>query len=168
MATGYAPQMEKIAGMHPSEQREFVDANSVKDPPSATKFDINTNVTMNTLPSTANSDSEQLRGPAEMEGLTIIWSRNWLIAAYGAIMLISFINSLQQQTNFSWRPYVTSAFLMHGLTAMTDIVANIVGGVSKLPLAMFIDLVGRPQGFLMCLIFIIACKSFQSNWHVIV
>jgi hypothetical protein len=33
---------------------------------------------------------------------------------------------------------------------------------------MFIDLVGRPQGFLMCLIFIIACKSFQSNWHVIV
>ncbi|CAN9278155.1 unnamed protein product [Alternaria alternata] len=167
MATGYAPQMEKIAGMHPSEQREFVDANSVKNPSSAAKFDSNTNVTMNTLPSTANSDSEQLRGPAEMEGLTIIWSRNWLIAAYAAIMLISFINSLQQQTNFSWRPYVTSAFLMHGLTAMTDIVANIVGGVSKLPLAMFIDLVGRPQGFLMCLIFIIACKSFQSNWHVI-
>jgi hypothetical protein len=84
MATGYAPQMEKIAGMHPSEQREFVDANSVKNPPSAAKFDSNTNVTMNTLPSTANSDSEQLRGPAEMESLTIIWSRNWLIAAYGA------------------------------------------------------------------------------------
>jgi hypothetical protein len=79
-----------------------------------------------------------------------------------SIMLISFVNSLQQQANFSWRPYVTSAFMMHGLTAITDVVANIVGGVSKLPLAKFIDLVGRPQGFVLCLMFIVACKSFQT------
>ena len=78
-------------------------------------------------------------------------------------MLISFINSLQQQSNYSWRPYVTSAFQKHGLTAMTDIVANIVGGVSKLPLAKFIDLVGRPQGFLMCLTCIIACKHTRRS-----
>ncbi|KAG9186323.1 hypothetical protein G6011_02879 [Alternaria panax] len=177
MASGYAPQMEKMAGIGPSQQREFVDslevvvdANSVKNPPSTTgKLDSNTNVTMNTLNSTAEGDPEQFRGPADMESLTVIWTKNWLIAAYGAIMLISFINSLQQQANFSWRPYVTSAFLMHGLTAMTDIVANIVGGVSKLPLAKFIDLVGRPQGFLMCLMFIIAslilmalCQNVQT------
>ena len=79
------------------------------------------------------------------------------------IMLISFVNSLQQQTNFSWRPYVTSAFMMHGLTAITDIVANIVGGVSKLPLAKFIDIVGRPHGFLLCLMFIVACEFIHSN-----
>jgi hypothetical protein len=79
------------------------------------------------------------------------------------ILLISFVNSLQQQTNFSWRPYVTSAFKMHGLTAITDIVANIVGGVSKLPLAKFIDIVGRPQGFLLCLMFLVACKYIQSS-----
>jgi len=79
------------------------------------------------------------------------------------IMLISFVNSLQQQTNFSWRPYVTSAFMMHGLTAITDIVANIVGGVSKLPLAKFIDIVGRPHGFLLCLMFIVACKFYHSR-----
>lgn len=76
-------------------------------------------------------------------------------------MLISFINSLQQQANFTWKPYVTSTFAKHGLTAMTDIAANIVGGVSKLPLAKFIDLVGRPQGFLICLICIVLCKSCQ-------
>ncbi|KAL1797182.1 hypothetical protein ACET3X_003788 [Alternaria dauci] len=176
MASGYAPQMEKIAGMGPAVQREFIDslelidANSVKNPPStAAKSDGNTTVPMNLMPDTTDGDIEQARGPAEMEGLTIIWSRNWLIAAYGAIMLISFINSLQQQANFSWRPYVTSAFLMHGLTAMTDIVANIVGGVSKLPLAMFIDLVGRPQGFFLCLIFLVAalvlmtvCQNVQT------
>lgn len=83
-------------------------------------------------------------------------------------MLISFINSLQQQANFSWRPYVTSAFMMHGLTAMTDVVANIVGGVSKLPLAKFIDLVGRPQGFLMCLMFVVACESIHSDFKIFV
>lgn len=93
----------------------------------------------------------------------------WAAALYAImltfyrIMLISFVNSLQQQTNFSWRPYVTSAFMMHGLTAITDIVANIVGGVSKLPLAKFIDIVGRPHGFLLCLMFIVACKSFHSK-----
>jgi len=78
-------------------------------------------------------------------------------------MLISFVNSLQQQANFTWKPYVTSTFMKHGLTAMTDIVANIVGGVSKLPLAKFIDLVGRPQGFLVCLVCIIACKSYYFS-----
>lgn len=81
-------------------------------------------------------------------------------------MLISFINSLQQQANFTWKPYVTSTFAKHGLTAMTDIVANIVGGVSKLPLAKFIDLVGRPQGFLICLICIVICKSCQLYLRV--
>ncbi|EOA92288.1 uncharacterized protein SETTUDRAFT_84837 [Exserohilum turcica Et28A] len=112
---------------------------------------------------------EQPKGPAEMEAVTVVWTKNWLIVAYGAIMLISFINSLQQQANFTWKPYVTSTFMKHGLTAMTDIVANIVGGVSKLPLAKFIDLVGRPQGFLVCLACIIIslilmaiCQNVQT------
>jgi hypothetical protein len=39
---------------------------------------------MNTLPSTAENDVEQLRGPAEMENLAVIWTKNWLIAAYAA------------------------------------------------------------------------------------
>ena len=73
-------------------------------------------------------------------------------------MLISFVNSLQQQANYSWTPYVTSEFMLHGLTGITGIVANIIGGVSRLPLAKFIDLVGRPQGFLVCLVCVVLCK----------
>lgn len=68
------------------------------------------------------------------------------------IWVVSFVNSLQQSSNWSWTPYVTSEFALHGLTGITNIVANIVGGVSRLPLAKFIDLVGRPQGFIVCLV----------------
>ncbi|KAH7357610.1 major facilitator superfamily domain-containing protein [Pyrenochaeta sp. MPI-SDFR-AT-0127] len=97
-------------------------------------------------------DSDQAAGLAKMEAITLVWTKNWLITAYALIWAISFVNSLQQQANWSWKPYVTSEFLLHGLTGMTDVVAQIVGGVSKLPLAKFIDLVGRLQGFLVCLI----------------
>jgi hypothetical protein len=91
MASGYAPQMEKIAGMHPSEQREFcdnlevvADTTSVKPPSTTVKYDCNSNVTMNTMPSTTENDVEQLRGPAEMENLAVISTKNWLITAYAA------------------------------------------------------------------------------------
>ncbi|KAI4920614.1 uncharacterized protein J4E92_008257 [Alternaria infectoria] len=174
MASGYVPQIDKMAGMTPTERREFcdtpeiaADASSVKPPSTTAKYD--SNVSMNTYPAVDSEGAEQAKGPADMEGLTVVWTKKWLIAAYAAIMLISFVNSLQQQTNFSWRPYVTSAFMMHGLTAITDIVANIVGGVSKLPLAKFIDIVGRPHGFLLCLMFIVAslilmalCQNVQT------
>lgn len=71
---------------------------------------------------------------------------------------MSFIDSLQQQANQSWIPYVTSQFFLHDLTAITGTVANVVSGVSRLPLAQFIDLVGRLQGFLVCLVCVVVCK----------
>jgi hypothetical protein len=76
------------------------------------------------------------------------------------IMLVAFVNSLQQIGNYTTRPFVTSAFRKHGLTAMTDVVSNIVGGVSKLPLAKFIDVVGRPQGFMLCTVCVVVGKCF--------
>ncbi|KAF3052439.1 hypothetical protein E8E11_008310 [Didymella keratinophila] len=41
---------------------------------------------------------------------------------------------------------------LHGLTDLTGIVASLIGGVSRSPLAKFIDLVGRPHGFFICLL----------------
>ncbi|RAR05208.1 siderophore iron transporter mirb [Stemphylium lycopersici] len=171
MASGFAPQMEKLSGMHLGEQHEFAsgDETIVGSAKQSTTDKYGSQVTMETPRESNSIDAEQPKGPAEMEAVTIVWTRNWLIAAYSAIMLISFVNSLQQQANFTWKPFVTSTFMKHGLTAMTDIVANIVGGVSKLPLAKFIDLVGRPQGFLVCLVCIVAslilmaaCQNVQT------
>jgi hypothetical protein len=75
-----------------------------------------------------------------------------------SIALISFVNSLQQTANQLWAPYVTSAFKEHGLTAMTSTVAAVVSGVTKLPLATFINVYGRPHGFATCMICSILCE----------
>ncbi|KAH6639773.1 major facilitator superfamily domain-containing protein [Boeremia exigua] len=116
-----------------------------------------------------NVDETQPAGLRQMQAITMTWSKKWLITAYCLIWLISFTNSLQQQSNFSWTPYVTSEFLFHGLTGITGIVANLIGGVSKLPLAKFIDLVGRPHGFFICLVCVVlalvmmgVCQNVQT------
>jgi hypothetical protein len=51
------------------------------------------------------------------------------------------------------------------LTGITSLVATLVSGVSKLPLAKFIDLVGRPQGFAICLLCVLVCEYSSSEVH---
>lgn len=43
--------------------------------------------------------------------------------------------------------HVTSTFSLLPLTGTTAILSGIIGGVIKLPIAKFIDLVGRAEGF---------------------
>ncbi|KAH7084683.1 major facilitator superfamily domain-containing protein [Paraphoma chrysanthemicola] len=97
----------------------------------------------------------QPAGVAQMEAITTVWTRKWLVAAYVLLTIISFTNSLQQQANYSWMPYVTSSFGKHGLTPITSLVANVVSGVSRLPLAQLLNVWGRPQGFAVCLAFVV-------------
>jgi len=89
MASGYVPQIDKMAGMTPTERREFCDTpeiaadnSSVKPPSTTAKYD--SNVSMNTYPAAEGVDTEQAKGPADMEGLTVVWTKKWLIAAYAA------------------------------------------------------------------------------------
>lgn len=62
---------------------------------------------------------------------------------------------MQQGITNALTPYVTSAFQEHSLTATTGIVANIVAGLIKLPLAKVLDIWGRPQGIISMLISLI-------------
>jgi hypothetical protein len=89
MASGNVPQIDKFAGMTPAEQREFChtpeiapDASSVKPPSTTAKY--GSNVSMETFPATEGGAAEQSKGPADMEGLTVVWTKKWLIAAYAA------------------------------------------------------------------------------------
>jgi MFS family permease len=50
-------------------------------------------------------------------------------------------------------PFVVSAFSKHSLTAAVGIIAGIIGGLSKLPLAKILDTWGRPQGLALMLLF---------------
>lgn len=64
-----------------------------------------------------------------------------------SILLVFFVVSMQQQTQFNLSSYVTSDFNSLGLLSTTSIVSSIVGGVFRLPTAKFVDLVGRAEGF---------------------
>ncbi|KAF1942370.1 siderophore iron transporter mirB [Clathrospora elynae] len=165
MATAYTPQLEKMAGMGivEHELRNEYNATFGNARPQSSMRKSESDVTMDRFTGDMHVDAEQPAGLARMEAITIVWTRNWLICAYVAILLISFINSLQQQASFSWTPYVTSMFKEHGLTAITGVVANIVGGVSRLPLAKLIDLVGRPQGFLVCLVCVVLSLVLMAD-----
>lgn len=83
--------------------------------------------------------------------------------------IITFIDALQQGTTGVLTPYVTSSFYEHSLTAYTGIMANIIGGVLKLPLAKVLDIFGRPQGFALTTFFLVlglimmaACDGVQT------
>lgn len=68
-----------------------------------------------------------------------------------SIWLVTFMDSFQQQMSGSFLPYVTSSFSLHGLVATTNIVATVVAGISKIPLARLMDVVGRNEGLMVML-----------------
>ncbi|KAJ4228200.1 hypothetical protein NW759_004280 [Fusarium solani] len=75
-------------------------------------------------------------------------------AAYISIWVIYFIDSMQQSNSGALKPYVTSAFQPHSLTPTVDIFSSIIGGVFKLTLAKVLGVFGRPQGYLLFIIFL--------------
>lgn len=54
---------------------------------------------------------------------------------------------MEQQIQGNLGIYVTSSFSLLPLTSTTNILSGIIGGVIKLPIAKFIDLIGRAEGF---------------------
>jgi predicted MFS family arabinose efflux permease len=83
--------------------------------------------------------------------------------------LIYFVASMQEVVLRSLNPYVTSSFSLHSLTAATNIISSIVGGLAKIPTAKILDTWGRPQGLaLMTLIWTVglvmmaACENVET------
>ncbi|EAS36082.1 siderophore iron transporter [Coccidioides immitis RS] len=123
---------------------------------------------------TSHSDSEDISkdaqtGVQDMQAMTTVWSTYHLIAAYILIWVIAFLDSLQSGMSFALTPFVTSNFQRHSLTAATDIMASLIGGLFKLPLAKILDIWGRPQGFglmvimmTMGLIMMAGCNNVQT------
>ncbi|KAJ9616886.1 MFS siderochrome iron transporter 1 [Cladophialophora chaetospira] len=125
-------------------------------------------------PAASDSDAEAVDknaqvGVQKIEATTSAWSKHQLILAYALIFLIFFVDSMQQQITGTLTPYVTSSFQLHSLTATTGILSQIIGGLSKLPLAKILDIWGRPQGFLIMvslltigLVMMAACKNVET------
>ncbi|KAF2643168.1 MFS general substrate transporter [Massarina eburnea CBS 473.64] len=94
-------------------------------------------------------------GIRKIEATTMVWTRKRLIIAYILMWMVSFVDALQQGVSGALVPYVTSAFQKHSLTAYTGVMSGIIGGLLKLPLAKFLDVVGRPHGFALSVVFLI-------------
>lgn len=88
MASGYAPQIEKLSGLGRGEQREYlvngrdVRASSSSNPNTAGHY--GSELAMQATLNSTHINAEQPKGPAEMEAVTIVWTKNWLILAYSA------------------------------------------------------------------------------------
>lgn len=61
--------------------------------------------------------------------------------------IVLFIQSFISGIVGTLTPYVTSSFNAHSLTATTNIISSLIGGLVKLPYAKLMDIWGRPQGF---------------------
>ncbi|PQE25990.1 siderophore iron transporter protein [Rutstroemia sp. NJR-2017a BBW] len=108
-------------------------------------------------------------GVQAVEAVTLVWSKTQLILAYTFIFLVFFTISLQQQIQNNLSYYVTSSFALLPLVGTTSIVSSIVGGVSRLPIAKFVDLIGRAEGFAVMtgcavigLIMMAACRNVET------
>jgi MFS family permease len=92
-------------------------------------------------------------GVQDIEAVTIQWSKTSLIIGFVMIWFIYFIQGLVQVISGALLPYVTSAFAEHSLTATTGVMASVIGGVTNLSIGKSLDIFGRPQGFLICVVF---------------
>ncbi|KPI35064.1 Siderophore iron transporter mirB [Cyphellophora attinorum] len=91
-------------------------------------------------------------GVQKIEGMAQVWPRWALYFTYAWVWIIYFIDALEGPTGWTLAPYVTSKFSLHGLTAITGVVAQLVGGLARLPLAKLIDVWGRPEGLAICVV----------------
>ncbi|KAI1378417.1 putative siderophore iron transporter mirB [Hypoxylon crocopeplum] len=108
-------------------------------------------------------------GIKQADAINQVWSRAALILAYSFIFLCSFANTLQYQIMSNLQPYVVSEFSAHSLIPTIGIVASIMSGILKLPIAKIIDGWGRQQGLASMialatfgLVMMAACRDVQT------
>ena len=63
------------------------------------------------------------------------------------IWCLYFIDALEGSATTVMQPFVLSDFQAHSLVAVTPIMASIIGGVWRAPLAKICDVWGRPEAF---------------------
>ncbi|KXJ88897.1 major facilitator superfamily domain-containing protein [Microdochium bolleyi] len=91
-------------------------------------------------------DLDSPDGVQQADAVNLVWTKSALILAYCFIFMCSFANTLQWQIMSNLMPYVVSEFSSHSLIPTIGIVASVMSGVFKLPVARMIDSWGRPQG----------------------
>jgi MFS family permease len=95
-------------------------------------------------------DTNFQAGVQRAEAITIAWSLKALVVAYIAIWFVYFVQGIITGVSNALLPYVTSNFASHSLMPTTNVLSQVIGGVSNLCIAKVLDIFGRPHGFLLC------------------
>ncbi|RYP44566.1 hypothetical protein DL768_008985 [Monosporascus sp. mg162] len=115
-------------------------------------------------------EAKELQYGVQLAEATLkVWTKNHLIAAYILMWLVNFVQAFTSGTSGTFTVYVTSNFQAHSLTATTSILATLMAGLIKLPFAKVLDILGRPQGFVLAfssmtlgLIMMAACQNVYT------
>lgn len=111
-------------------------------------------------------DTRFQAGVQDIEAVTISWSKTSLIVAYLFIWLVYFVQGLVSGVSGALAPYVTSNFALHSLTSTAGVISAVIGGVTNLSIAKTLDVFGRPQGFLLCVVLATLGLIMSAAWYV--
>ncbi|EFX05040.1 siderochrome-iron transporter [Grosmannia clavigera kw1407] len=90
-------------------------------------------------------------GVQKAEAAALVWPRWAMYGTYGWIWVCFFMLALQQSILSNVTYYAYSAFSTAPQLATANILASIIGGVLKLPIAKVLNIWGRCEGFLVFL-----------------
>ncbi|SPO02037.1 probable transporter (major facilitator superfamily) [Cephalotrichum gorgonifer] len=117
-------------------------------------------ITSNLEEAPADDDPEKIapaedaqRGVQQIEAVTIVWSKKWLIGLLVNIWFIYLVNGLRLSILSGLTPYVTSDFESHSLLTVIGIVTEAMTSAVYIPMAKLLDLWGRAEGFLLMVVF---------------
>ncbi|KAI5459006.1 major facilitator superfamily domain-containing protein [Mariannaea sp. PMI_226] len=94
-------------------------------------------------------DQDLQGGVRDIEAVTLTWTKKSLIGVFIGIWFVYLLNAFQSSTVGGFLPYVTSDFGEHSLLTVIDVVASSMTAAVFIPLAKFLDVWGRAEGFLL-------------------
>lgn len=134
--------------------------------------------------SKTESDSDSMQeGVKRVEAITTVWSKKSLWSTFalyvipllipgrastntvGSLWLVCFVSALLASIDTALSPYVTSSFSKHGLLAVINIAARVIGGVVTLSIGKIIDIRGRMEGFVGALLLIVVGMVMKATAH---
>ncbi|XXH02220.1 hypothetical protein Hte_008588 [Hypoxylon texense] len=104
-----------------------------------------------------------LEGVKRVEAITSVWSTKTLWSTFVLLWVVSFVSALLSSIETALSPYVTSSFSKHGLLAVINIAARVIGGVVTLSIGKLIDIRGRMEGFVGSLILIVVGMTMKAT-----
>ncbi|CDK28326.1 unnamed protein product [Kuraishia capsulata CBS 1993] len=92
---------------------------------------------------------DALPGVQKAEAAALVWSKTAVYLTYAWIWLCFFMLALQQSIGSNVQSFAYADFSAAPEVSTAGILASIIGGVLKLPIAKTLNIVGRAEGFLL-------------------